>query len=296
MLHEHPPLYCGLNVLRRNERARYLGGRGAPRAGLEYARGHSSRLWSQLGTHTYCDATTSLVGSIAGLQSGKFPALHREPILPELRILVADDHELMRRGVRALLEAEAGWKVVGEASDGRELMNKVAETKPDIVVIDIGMPHLNGLEATRRLRSIFPEIKILILSMHDSERIARDVVEAGARGYVTKADAARDLVLAVEALSGNKTFFTSRVDQLILENFLHAGAGKLATPAERLTSRQREIVQLLAEGKGSKEIAVHLELSVKTVETHRANIMRRLGCHSVSDLVVYAIRNDIVHL
>lgn len=234
--------------------------------------------------------------SIAGLRPEKFQAPYREPILPELRILVADDHELMRRGVRALLEAEAGWKVVGEASDGREVMKKVAETKPDIVVIDIGMPHLNGLEATRRLRSTFPEVKILILSMHDSEQIARDVVEAGARGYLTKADAARDLVLAVEALSRNKTFFTSRVDQMILENFLHPGAGKLTTPVERLTSRQREIVQLLAEGKSSKEIAVHLELSVKTVETHRANIMRRLSCHSVGDLVVYAIRNDIVHL
>lgn len=217
-------------------------------------------------------------------------------ILPELRILVADDHELMRRGVRALLEAEAGWKVVGEASDGRELIKKVSETKPDIVVIDIGMPHLNGLEAARRLRDSFPEIKILILSMHNSERIARDVLEAGARGYVTKTDAARDLVLAVEALRRNKTFFTTQVDQLVLETFLREGSGKRSTAAERLTSRQREIVQLLAEGKSSKEIAVHLELSVKTVETHRANIMRRLGCHSVSDLVVYAIRNDIIQL
>jgi DNA-binding NarL/FixJ family response regulator len=217
-------------------------------------------------------------------------------LLPELRIFVADDHELMRRGVRALLEAEAGWKVVGEASDGAELMKKVTEAKPDILVLDIGMPHLNGLEAARRLKNMLPEIKILILSMHDSEQMARDVLEAGARGYVTKADTARDLVLAVEALRRNKTFFTPRMDQLVLETFLREGTGKLKTSAERLTSRQREIVQLLAEGKSSKEIAVHLDISVKTVETHRANIMRRLSCHSVSDLVVYAIRNGIVHV
>jgi DNA-binding NarL/FixJ family response regulator len=216
--------------------------------------------------------------------------------LPELRILIADDHELMRRGVRSLLEAESGWKVVGEASDGQELMKKVVELKPDIIVLDIGMPHLNGLEAARRLKHMLPEVKILILSMHDSEQMARDVLEAGARGFVTKSDTARDLVLAVEALRRNKTFFTPRVDQLVLETFLREGAGKVTTPAERLTSRQREIVQLLAEGKSSKEIAVHLDISVKTVETHRANIMRRLSCHSVSDLVVYAIRNDIVHI
>jgi DNA-binding NarL/FixJ family response regulator len=216
--------------------------------------------------------------------------------LQELRILIADDHELMRRGVRALLEAQAGWKVVGEASDGRELMRKITLAKPDIVVIDIGMPHLNGLEAARRVRQAFPEIKILILSMYDSERVARDVLDAGARGYVTKADAARDLVLAVEALRRNRTFFTSRVEQLVLESFLQGENGGAAAPAERLTSRQREIVQLLAEGKSSKEIAVDLELSVKTVETHRANIMRRLSCHSIGDLVVYAIRNEIVRI
>ena len=216
--------------------------------------------------------------------------------MQELRILIADDHELMRRGVRALLEAETGWKVVGEASDGRELMKKITLTKPDIVVIDIGMPHLNGLEAARRVRQAFPEIKILILSMYDSERVARDVLDAGARGYVTKADAARDLVLAVEALRRNKTFFTSRAEQLVLESFLQNENGGAAAPAERLTSRQREIVQLLAEGKSSKEIAVYLELSVKTVETHRANIMRRLSCHSIGDLVVYAIRNEIVRI
>jgi len=208
--------------------------------------------------------------------------------------MVADDHELMRRGVRSLLEAEAGWKVVGEASNGQELLKKAQEAKPDVVVLDIGMPMLNGLEASRRLKKLLPDVKILILSMHDSEQMARAVLEAGARGYVTKADTSRDLVLGVEALCRNKTFFTSRVDQLVLESFLQEGlAEKVVSP---LTSRQREIVQLLAEGKTSKEVASLLTVSVKTVETHRANIMKRLKCHSISDLVVYAIRNDIIHL
>jgi len=216
--------------------------------------------------------------------------------VPELKILVADDHELMRRGVRSLLEAEAGWRVIGEASNGQELLKKAQELKPDIVVLDVGMPLLNGLEASRRLRKILPEVKILILSMHDSEQMARAVLDAGARGYVTKADTSRDLVLAVEALCRNKTFFTSRVDQLVLQAFLQEDSAKKPVSTDRLTSRQREIVQLLAEGKTSKEVATLLTVSVKTVETHRANIMRRLGCHSISDLVVYAIRNDIIHV
>jgi len=216
--------------------------------------------------------------------------------LSDLKILVADDHELMRRGVRSLLEAESGWKVVGEASNGQELLKKAQDLKPDIVVLDIGMPLLNGLEASRRLKKALPEVKILILSMHDSEQMARAVLEAGARGYVTKADTARDLVLAIEALRRNKTFFTSRVDQLVLDTFLQDESAKKRLSSDRLTSRQREIVQLLAEGKTSKEVATLLTVSVKTVETHRANIMKRLGCHSISDLVVYAIRNDIIHL
>jgi len=216
--------------------------------------------------------------------------------LPDLKILVADDHELMRRGVRSLLEAEAGWKVVGEANNGQELLKKAQELKPDIVVLDIGMPLLNGLEASRRLKKVLPEVKILILSMHDSEQMARAVLEAGARGYVTKADTARDLVLAIEALRRNKTFFTSRTDQMVLEAFLQDDSAKKKVSADRLTSRQREIVQLLAEGKTSKEVATLLAVSVKTIETHRANIMKRLSLHSVSDLVVYAIRNDIIHL
>jgi DNA-binding NarL/FixJ family response regulator len=216
--------------------------------------------------------------------------------LPELRILIADDHELIRRGVRTLLEAEPGWKVVAEASDGQEALEKAKETKPEIVVLDIGMPRLSGLEAARRLRRTLPQIKVLMLTMHDSERLAWEVLNAGALGYVTKSDTARDLIIAIEALRRDKTFFTPKVDRIILDSFLDGGSSKRAKEmqGEQLTSRQREIVQLLAEGKTSKEVSALLNLSVKTVETHRANIMRRLSCHSVSDLVRYAVRNNIV--
>ena len=216
--------------------------------------------------------------------------------MPELRILIADDHELIRRGVRTLLEAEPGWKVVAEASDGQEALEKAKETKPEIVVLDIGMPRLSGLEAARRLKRTLPQIKVLMLTMHDSERLAWEVLNAGALGYVTKSDTARDLVIAIEALRRDKTFFTPKVDRIILDSFLNGGSSKRAKEmqGEQLTSRQREIVQLLAEGKTSKEVSALLNLSVKTVETHRANIMRRLSCHSVSDLVRYAVRNNIV--
>jgi len=194
------------------------------------------------------------------------------------------------------LETEPGWKVVAEASDGQEAFEKAKETKPEIVVLDIGMPRLSGLEAARRLKRILPQIKVLMLTMHDSERLAWEVLNVGALGYVTKSDTARDLVIAIEALRRDKTFFTPKVDRIILDSFLNGGSSKRAKEmqGEQLTSRQREIVQLLAEGKTSKEVSALLNLSVKTVETHRANIMRRLSCHSVSDLVRYAVRNNIV--
>jgi DNA-binding NarL/FixJ family response regulator len=216
--------------------------------------------------------------------------------MSELRILIADDHELVRRGVRTLLEAEPGWKVVAEASDGQEAFEKAEETKPEIVVLDIGMPRLSGLETARRLKRTFPQIKVLMLTVHDSEHLAVEVLNAGARGYVTKSDTARDLVIAIEALRKDKTFFTSSVDRIILNNFLDGRPYERSKEmqVELLTSRQREIVQLLAEGKTSKDVSALLNLSVKTVETHRANIMKRLSCHSVSELVRYAVRNNIV--
>jgi DNA-binding NarL/FixJ family response regulator len=212
-----------------------------------------------------------------------------------LRLLVADDHEIVRKGLRTLLEAQPGWQVTAEAADGREAVEKAKQIKPDVTVLDIGMPSLNGLEAARQMIKNDARAKILILTMHDSDPLIREVLDAGARGYVLKSDASRDLVTAINAVRSNKTFFTAKVAQIVLDGYLDKKPRKEVDSAQtRLTPRQREIVQLLAEGKSSKEVAAALGLSVKTAETHRANIMKRLDCHSVSELVRYAVRNNII--
>jgi DNA-binding NarL/FixJ family response regulator len=218
-----------------------------------------------------------------------------------LRILIADDHEVARLGVRALLESHAGWEVCGEAKDGREALELAAALKPDIVLLDIGMPSLNGLEAARQILSTAPDTAILVLTMHDSDQVIREVLRAGARGFLLKSDAGRDLVAAVEALQRQSTFFTTRVSQMVLDGFLRRENGDIGVPEEPaedgpLTTREREVIQLLAEGKTSKEVAVTLNLSVKTAETHRTNLMRKLGLHSVADLTLYAVRNGIVQV
>lgn len=213
-----------------------------------------------------------------------------------LRILVADDHEVVRRGLCALLASHAGWEVCGEASDGREAVEKVKHTKPDIVILDIGMPNLNGLAATRQILRNDSRQKVIILTVTDSEQVIRDVLDAGARGFVLKSDAARDLVSAVEALQLDRTFFTSRVGQLVLSGYLKNGQTHAEPNIPTLTPREREVVQLLAEGKSTKEVAAILNLSTKTAETHRSNIMRKLDIHSVSELVLYAVRNNIVQV
>jgi len=216
--------------------------------------------------------------------------------MPTVRLLIADDHEIVRKGFRAILEAQHECEVVGECADGRRAVELAKELHPDIVVLDISMPSLNGLEAARQILKARPQTKILILTMHESDSLIREVLDAGARGYILKTDAGRDLVAAVDALRRNKTFFTSRVAQMILDGYLKGESPRDDEDgaSDRLTPRQREIVQLLAEGKSSKEVAVALGLSVKTAETHRANIMRKLDCHSVSEVVRYAIRNNII--
>lgn len=215
------------------------------------------------------------------------------------RILVADDHEVVRRGLCGLLRAQGDWEVCGEASNGREAVEKALQLKPEVVILDVGMPMLNGLEATRQILKANPQIKILILTLHDSDQVVQEVLNAGARGFLLKSDAARDLVAAVEALRRDKIYFTPKVASMVLNGYLHRDNGQSAPETNgrgRLTPREREIVQLLAEGKSSKEVAVALGLSVKTAETHRSNIMRKLELHSVSDLVLYAVRNNIVHV
>ena len=213
-----------------------------------------------------------------------------------LRILVADDHDLMRRGIKALLQSHAGWEVCGEAHTGREAVTKAEELKPDIVILDISMPDLNGVDAAKRIRKSSPDTEVLILSVHYSDQLIRDILEAGVRGYIVKSDSDRDLIIAVETLANHKPFFTPRATEVMLTNF-NEGKTRTEPPEtmrDRLTSREREIVQLLAEGKSSKEVASSLNISVKTAETHRANIMRKLQLHTVSELVRYAVRNQII--
>jgi DNA-binding NarL/FixJ family response regulator len=214
------------------------------------------------------------------------------------RVLVADDHEIVRHGLCALLRNQTEWEVCGEASDGRDAVAKVQSLRPDAVILDIAMPNLNGLEATRQILKLNPQVKVLILTLHDSDQVVQEVLAPGARGFMSKADAARDLVAAMEALRQGKTFFTPKVAAMVLDGYLGRDnrPAQEVPPGSRLTPREREIVQLLAEGKSSKEVAVALGLSVKTAETHRSNITRKLELHSVSDLVLYAIRNNIVHV
>ena len=216
----------------------------------------------------------------------------------KLRILVADDHELIRRGLCVLLQARSDWEVCGEASDGREAVEKAKQLNPEVVILDIGMPNLNGLAATRQLMQQ-SNYKIIVLTIDDSDQAIREALDAGARGFVLKSDAARDLVSAVDALQHGRLFFTSRVNDMVLAGFLETGHGgssrelpKVPTP----TAREREVIQLVAEGKSSKEVAALLNLSTKTAETHRSNIMRKLGLHSVQDLVLYAIKNHIIQV
>ena len=214
--------------------------------------------------------------------------------MSNLKILIADDHDLVRRGLKRLIEEHPGWQVCGEARSGREAVEQCVQLQPDVIVIDVSMPDLNGLEATRQIRKACPRTEVLVITHHDSDEMAAEVMDAGARGYVLKSDSDTDLVHAVEALARHKPFFTSRVTEMFLAN----RGGRATDPAEamrnRLTMREREILQLLAEGKTAKEVATILGIAIKTSDTHRTNIMRKLDVHSVAELVRYAIRNKVV--
>jgi DNA-binding NarL/FixJ family response regulator len=217
------------------------------------------------------------------------------PALNNLRILIADDHEVVRRGLTALLSSRPGWIVCAEASRGREAVALAVQHRPDIVVMDIVMPGLNGLDATRQIRQMLPRTKVVILSFHYSDELVREVVDAGARGYILKSDASRDLLNAVEALANNQSFFTSGAAHVPLDGFGDPpSAAQPPLTRRSLTTREREVVQLLAEGKRCKEVAMVLGISVKTAETHRANIMRKLEMHSVSALVRFAVKNKMI--
>jgi DNA-binding NarL/FixJ family response regulator len=215
-----------------------------------------------------------------------------------VRILVVDDHDIIRRGLKQLLTSRPGWEVCGEAKTGREAVALAEQLQPDIVVMDVSMPELDGLEAARKINKLFPKMGILILTLHFSDQLVRDIVAAGARAYILKSDAARDLVVGVEALANQQTFFTPRAADVLLNAFSRKNSqlDLRVLNRSRLTPREREIVKLLAEGKTSREAALALGISVKTAETHRANIMRKLEVHSVSEVVRYAVKNHIIEI
>lgn len=213
-----------------------------------------------------------------------------------IQILLADDHALMRRGIRDLLESDAELEVIGEASDGREAVRMAEKLKPDVMIIDLAMPELNGLDAIRQVRRDVPDIELLVFSMHDSEELIREVFAAGARGYVLKNDVALYLVEAVKSLARHKPFFTPRISEAILNSLVSTAAPGQPESSRSgpLSGREREILQLLAENKSNKDIAKALGISVRTVETHRRSVMQKLDANSIVELVHYAIRNGIV--
>jgi DNA-binding NarL/FixJ family response regulator len=206
-------------------------------------------------------------------------------------LIVADDHDVVRRGLRALLEGYPGWKVVGEASNGKDAVGVALATKPDVAIVDYGLPLLSGIEAARQIRSRLPTTEVLIFTMHDSESLLREVLEAGARGFLLKSDADEYLIAAVKALSQHKPFFTGRVSEKLVETFLvksDANTGPL------LTAREKSVLRLIAEGRTNKQMAEVLGLSSKTIESHRATALRKLKLTTTADLIRYAVRNKLV--
>jgi len=207
-----------------------------------------------------------------------------------IRILIADDHAVVRSGMRAMLDAQQNWDVVAEASDGKEAVLKAIETTPDIAVIDYSLPSINGLEVTRQIRTHLPKTEVLIFTMYDNEALIQETMKVGARGFLLKSDAGRDLQSAIEALAIHKPFFTARVSEMMRDSFVTASKAVRTT----LTSREVGVVQLVAEGHTNKHVARLLNISLKTVESHRANVMHKLNLSSFADLVRYAVRNNLV--
>jgi DNA-binding NarL/FixJ family response regulator len=216
--------------------------------------------------------------------------------MDELRVLIADDHDLIRRGVRDLLAARSGWQVVGEACNGADAVRKAVSLRPNVAILDFSMPELNGPEAAAQIAEKVPETGVVVLTMHDSEQVMREVLQAGARGLVLKSDADRDLVEAVEAVARKRHFFTTRLSELVLGGYLSGDTAKVKVKSKvsQLTERECEVVRLLADGMSNKEAATQLQISIRTVESHRINISRKLGFNSIAKLVHYAIRHGIV--
>jgi DNA-binding NarL/FixJ family response regulator len=216
--------------------------------------------------------------------------------MKKLRILIADDHGLVRHGARAVLDSQRGWRVVGEASNGKEAVQKAIALKPDVAVVDIGMPDLDGIQVARQIRQALPDTQVLVLTMHESDQMVRRALDAGARGYLLKSDLTECLAKAVKAVSEGKRFLTPKVSDIVLEGFLKSKSPyqQEERAGARITPRELEIIRLLAEGKSNKEVGAKLGIAIRTVETHRANILLKLGLHSLADLIHYAIRHEII--
>jgi len=213
----------------------------------------------------------------------------------KIRILLADDHQLMRSGVRLMLEREADLTVIGEASDGREAVSLAKSLKPEVVVMDIGMPNLNGIEAARQMTQENAELAVVMVSMHSDETYVLRALKAGARGYLLKDSAEADLIKAVHAVAGGKSFFSPAVSRLLLDDYVRKLKRTGTEDAyDLLTPREREILQLIAEGKSNKDVANLLDLSVYTVESHRSNLMEKLNIKGLPELILYAVRRGII--
>ncbi len=209
------------------------------------------------------------------------------------RVMLADDHAVVRRGLRTLIEGVPGWEVCAEAADGNETVKLAAEAKPDVLIMDLSMPGLGGVDATIQIRKILPQVEVLILTMHESDRLAGQALRAGARGYLLKGESEDKLMEALEALSRHQPYFSPSVSETLLQGYLHS---EPTHDLKQLTPRERQIVKLVAEGKSNKVIASVLNLSIKTVETHRSAAMHKVGAKSAADLTLYAARNDLVQL
>ena len=215
--------------------------------------------------------------------------------MARLRILLADDHTVVRQGLRKILEDRSEWEVVAEAGDGREAVRQAEEIKPDVAIIDVAMPLLNGIETTRQIARKSPATRILVLSMHSDEAYVNQILKAGATGYLLKDSADVDLLQAVDAISKGKSFFSPGIAKVMLDDYVRQLADKGITDRyESLSEREREIFQLIAEGKANKEIAALLSISPSTVETHRARIMEKLDLHSAAEIVLYAVRRGVI--
>ncbi len=213
-----------------------------------------------------------------------------------LRILIADDHEVIRAAVRSLLSKREDWQICGEASNGRDALEMAKRLRPDVVLLDLSMPLLNGIEATLQIRKALPRTEVLVLTMHDTTDLAHRVIAAGARGYLLKSDASRYIEAAIEAVANHQSYFAPSITNLMLHAVTTTGesAGEPRIGSEPLTTREREVMQLLAEGKTNKQIATLLGLTVTTAQTHRATIMRKLHVSSIAELVRYAVRNKVI--